>query len=134
MIVKCLYNIPSLVVDIFDGDSMLKDRFNPLGDKIALEIGKHYYVFALFNIDGVKLLYVSDENFKSLGYPVPYPIQFFEIIDSAPSKGWQVSFDKVQEGKWASPEFWSSEVFYEELVGQDPRRINQFKSFLNCIA
>ena len=87
-----------------------------------LVIGSTYFVFALarWNDGGIWIyLNTVDES----EHPYPYPLEMFDVIDSALSANWCVNFEQLSSGKALKrisfPEWANDDCFYEKLVDGD---------------
>lgn len=64
-------------------------------------------------------------------HPYPYPIEMFEVIDSAVPAGWCVTFEQQSFGmsmkRISFPEWANDDSFYERLVDGDEAAIVIYK-------
>ena len=94
-------------------------------DYSDLTFNKEYVVMAITKWDNVLYFYVlGDESIK---YPLPFPIQIFEVIDSRFSEYWNYSKNNfseslnISEHEVISFNEWSvgKDFFYEKILDED---------------
>ena len=99
---------------------------------------KSYVVYALVECQREKWVYVADDDYPSIWYPLGYLLDFFEIIDERVSRIWKpevmVSFGGGI-GRLRTFEEWSDDSsFYERLVDKESQEMEIFnmrKEFLD---
>jgi hypothetical protein len=121
MKVRCIRNG---IRDIADQVLMsrLKKSINRDDEDPDLTIGQEYFVQAVAQwMDGGIRVYL--DSVVNSGFPRPYPVEFFEIVDPGVPLGWCVGFRSVPQGmsiQCISFREWAlDENFYERLVDGD---------------
>ena len=67
-----------------------KGRYFGCGtQRVPLTLQKTYVVYALLECSTGKWVYVVDDDYPSIWYPLGYLLDFFEIIDERVSKIWK---------------------------------------------
>jgi len=106
--------------------------------RVPLTLQKTYVVYALLECSTEKWVYVVDDDYPSIWYPLGYLLDFFEIIDERVSKIWKpevfVSFGEGV-GRLRTFEEWSNDPsFYERLVDKESLEMeifNKRKEFMD---
>lgn len=129
MIVRCRINDIAKIAEKNVRERLFKSI--PLDGPIHdLSIGNTYPVIGIirWNYGG---LWIYLHTTEEVGYPSPYPIELFEIVNPALLSKWSISFDKMENGlvlnQIGFPE-WISGNFYEKLLDEDEEAIAQYKS------
>ncbi len=81
--------------------------------------GRVYVVYGLRRAEGSVHYFIADDDFKVLGYPVPYMSELFETVDPAPSVCWSEprKLGAAQASQMVTFREWAvAPRFYEELV------------------
>lgn len=95
--------------------------------EIALTLGRSYTVYAADVTRRGVGLYIADDAFADLGYPVRYPAIFFEFIDPRLSPSW-VSGTSAPASTSASPlllisfEDWTNDPLFHERLADGSAR------------
>ena len=97
-----------------------------------LELGQAYSVCGLLVTgQGIWVFILEDEED---GYPLQYPISFFDIVDATIPSDWVMgkgeAFSSVSRKVFAllAPKEWATnERFYEALVDGEPQAVAAFK-------
>jgi len=92
-----------------------------------LEIGSEYCVYALEFMWGGIWLYIETYG---RDYPHPYPIEYFEIVDSSLPDDWLFSAPYRASSKAiASYAEWVNDPhFYEKLLNDSPKELAVYES------
>lgn len=120
MRVKCKFN------DLAEIESLVAARLNPYvygpGPDCGLEIGSEYFVCAIEFMWGGIWIYIE---VSSRDYPFPYPIEFFEIVDSSIPVDWSACAPyRNQHLAIVSFQEWISDPnFYEKLLDDSPTEV-----------
>ena len=131
MRVRC---ITDNISDVPSGTHVAQQKFRYFGrgaQRVHLTPQKTYVVYALMECPLGKWIYVVDDDYPSIWYPLGYPLDFFEIMDARVSKIWKpevvVSF-AGERGRLRTFEEWSNDPsFYERLVDKEDLEITIFR-------
>ena len=106
---------------------------------LEITVGKEYTVLALENNGGkifVQILCDLNDD-----YPLPFPIELFQISDNKVSKYWDCNFKVIQDidelkpsdGKVISFKLWRDmgSSFYEGLLNESKIELTIFEDFKN---
>jgi hypothetical protein len=102
---------------------------HPLYD---LAIGAEYAVQALTQrSDGGIWLYLH--TVAQCDFPYPYPVEFFQFIDSSPPSCWNGRLEHSAVFKTLSFVEWATnDRFYEKLVDGDKDAVQIYRGYLNA--
>jgi len=128
MRVKCLINClpevrsPQLLQRL--SDSIRQDT--PL---FGVTIGELYPVQAMqLWKDGGWCVYLDTDPYR--GYPYPFPLEFFSVVDASLPAAWNVKFEEGEMGlrfkRLAFAEWAEDDVFYERLVDGHPATVKVY--------
>jgi len=99
---------------------------------------KSYVVYALVETHYGTWMYVADDDYPSVWYPIAYPLDFFEIVDVRVSKLWKSGVSVPfagGKGHLKSFEEWTNDpYFYERLVDKEKSEtmiFNERKEFMD---
>ena len=129
MLVKCITNdVDQLSAAMIK--SRLKESIHRDGADNDLIVGNTYIVSAMdsWGDGGIRVyLHTVPES----DHPYPYPIEMFEVIDSAVGSNWCVAFEQQSLGtcikRISFPEWANDDSFYERLVEGDESAIAIYK-------
>ena len=132
MRVRCITN---KIFDLPADSTVARQKSHYFGDGeyfVHLTPNKSYVVYALVECQREKWIYVSDDDYPSVWYPLGYVLDFFEIVDERVSKIWKpgvvASFGDAIGGNLWSFEEWSNDPnFYGRLVDKGSAEIMLFK-------
>lgn len=132
MVVKCVVNTLEGAFTRGLHSYQLEDHFHYDPTYPLLELGQTYTVYALLlTAQGIWVFILEDEED---GYPLQYPISFFDIVDATISSDWVTgkgeAFSFISRKVFAllAPKEWANnERFYEALVDGEPQAVAVFK-------
>ncbi len=91
-----------------------------------LEVGREYVVYAMVSSKDGVFYYVYE--LEDVPYPYARPAPLFEIVDPAPSKYWQVVFDRERNRLTLAFEEWFSDSnFYDRLTDWEEAKSATFR-------
>lgn len=112
MRVKCLFNSLQSLPDSGARDR-LAHRIHRTGPIDGLDVGREYFVQAFYFSTREALVYL--ERFADDDYPVPWPIEFFHVLDSTMPSHWITR--EYGDGFLTSFPLWAGDRgFYERLI------------------
>jgi hypothetical protein len=121
MQVKCVINDISQLSSV-ELTTRLKASIKLDGADRDLKVGALYEVQAIENINGYLWYYIQTVEKNS--YPFPYPAEFFLLVDASLPRKWVINFTEkngsVAFKRLAIQQWADSDVFYEQLVDDDP--------------
>jgi len=135
MIVKCK------IKNIEEVDQNLQNRYenNDLicGSLDDLEVGREYKVICKEETTGGYTYIYLPEVTAPYTYPSPYPIDLFEVIDGQLPKYWKQHETLDHNGKVklrnSFPEWAKDDMFYENLLEENPEALEIYKTQLTTI-
>ena len=91
-----------------------------------------YVVYAIAEGPSGTWVYIADDDYPAVWYPLAYPLEFFKIVDSRLSQSWtsatMVDFN-AEQCAFRSFEDWSlNPHFYERLVDKADTELTIFKA------
>ena len=97
---------------------------------VPLTLQKTYVVYALMECPLGKWVYVADDDYPSIWYPLGYLLDFFEIMDERVSRTWKPGvMVSLAEGRGCLRTFdeWSNDPsFYERLIDKESLEMEVF--------
>jgi hypothetical protein len=103
----------------------------PLDD---LTIGAEYAVQAMTQRDGGFWLFLH--TVPQSDFPYPYPVEFFQFIDSSPPSHWRLEYGRSGHGpvfKTLSFAEWATDdLFYEKLVDGEEDAVRIYRGHLDA--
>ncbi len=105
-------------------------RFDSSGHSaFGVTIGEVYPVQAMrLWKDGGWWVYLDTDPYR--GYPYPFPLEFFSVVDASLPAAWNVKFEEGEMGlrfkRLAFAEWAEDDVFYERLVDGDPATVEVY--------
>lgn len=132
MRVRCMINDLSSIKDA-KVVARLQRAIHIDGPLTDLMIGKEYTVRAMKQSDEGLWLFLH--TVPQSDFPYPYPIEFFQIMDSSLPASWWLECDKLKGGsafKHLSFKEWArDDQFYERLVDGDEEAVRIYRNHLN---
>jgi hypothetical protein len=112
-------------------EERLRKHIRSPGGETDLEVGKEYVVYGVVFWDNAPCYYICLEAKDT--YPVPYPADYFDVIDDRLSSCWELSFEPSRNGRAASSlvfhEWAEAPRFYERLIEGDPASEKLFQEY-----
>jgi hypothetical protein len=97
----------------------LSRTMRTVGPIQELDLGAIYDVWAIEQWDdGGLRVYVHAE--PSHWFPTPYPVEFFDFVDSRLPENWTIAVKGAGLFRISFPEWSRNRLFYEKLVDRDP--------------
>ena len=101
-------------------------------DFVHLTPNKTYVVYALVECQHEKWIYIADDDYPSVWYPLGYLLDFFEVVDERVSKLWktevEVACGDAMRGNLRAFEEWTADPnYYGRLVDRGRLEVMLFK-------
>lgn len=125
MRIKCRFN------DLAELDALAVTRLAPFinrsGPDYDLELGAEYFVYGIELMRGGIWIYIE---ISGRDYPFPYPIEFFEVMDSSIPSNWIVAapYRGMSKAIISFEEWATKPDFYENLVNDSPTEVSIYES------
>lgn len=132
MRVRCVTN---KISDLPADSIVVRQKWHYFGNDerfVHLTPKKSYVVYALVKCQHEKWIYVADDDYPSVWYPLGYVLDFFEVVDDRVSKLWktevEVVYGEAMRGSLRSFEEWTADPnYYGRLVDRGSLEIMLFK-------
>ncbi|MDI3322742.1 hypothetical protein [Pinibacter soli] len=132
MKIRCL-------VDVIDSTQRLELRNWSNGSELELTKDKIYVVLAISKFEDIFYYYIIGD--ETANYPLPFPIELFEVIDDRISKYWDCKLNNLlslndlnlkNDGVVSFSE-WTLEknFFYEKILEGDSRTLKLFDFYVD---
>jgi hypothetical protein len=105
----------------------LGQSINRSGPDYGLELDAEYFVYAIEFMRGGIWVYIETPG---RDYPFPYPIEFFEIVDSSIPSDWaaKAPYRNQHLAIVGFREWVNDPTFYEKLLDDSPIEISVYES------
>lgn len=138
MRVRCLTNDVSALPASSIVARQRQRYFGNCEQNVHLTPRKSYVVYALVKTQHGSWIYIADDDYPSIWYPVAYPLDFFEVVDERVSVLWESGVSVAfadGEGYLESFEEWVKDpCFYDRLFDKGMTEItifNKQKEFMD---
>lgn len=131
MRVRCLTNKVSAVLNTSPVAKRIRNFFGAGTEEIPLSPQKSYVVYALLESALGNWVYVADDVYPRIQYPVGYPLDFFSLEDGRRSKIWTSAvLVRLNEGEGSLSSFneWTmTPDFYGRLLDEEAAAVALFR-------